>query len=626
MPRISRSFITERLLPAVDIEKLIGSYIKVQKKGANYFACCPFHHEKTPSFSITPSKGMFYCFGCHEHGNAISFIEKYKNLSFVDAVEDLAGFAGLKVEYEAGGRPDASDKFKIMYELMDRCASAFTHALFEEQGRAGLDYFMKNRGLSKDTILKLRLGFSPDNRRFLQEKVARNEQEMRLLAQLGVVIEREDYRLSMFRNRVMIPIFDRKGRIISFGGRTMGDDKPKYMNTRETPIFRKRNELFGLYETLRDNNNRPERMVVVEGYMDVISVRQAGFTAAVASLGTATTPEQFKLMFRYTNKVICCYDGDAAGRNAAWHALNTITPVLTDDVEVRFAFLPPEDDPDSLVRSKGLGAFLRFLDEAQSYPEFLVSHIKSEHNLEDPNDRARFLAELSSQIRTIPLKALQEVCTEIFATSCGLSVDRAHEMVADAKSSVQTVPQVRPQSQPIAPDERGLLSTPMRRLISYALQYPFIIAQVYTRFRLEEFLDLCERLEVKGSAQAAELLHSIDEVNSAKIAGAPNAELTSRLNTAVLLARIEDDQLRHYFDMLATADLGPQCSVEGENSLSRRIDYLAKLLPEILAVPLRERAAALSSSGDFISADAMYEQTQLTRGLQQRGLMTPKVR
>ncbi|MDY6321338.1 MAG: DNA primase [Succinivibrio sp.] len=618
MPRISRSFIAERLLPAVSIEKLIGSYLPLKRSGSNYMCCCPFHHEKTPSFSVTPSKNMFYCFGCHEHGDALGFLMKYKNLSFVDAVEDLAAFAGMPVEYEEGGSPDRADAYRGMYELMDRVASAFTRVLFDPRGQAGFDYFTKKRGLSRDTLISSRLGFAPEGWHFLEEEVCRSEDEKRLLSSLGMIVSRDDgKRFDMYRNRVMIPIFDRKGRVISFGGRTMGDDKPKYMNTKETPIFRKRNELFGLYECLKASRNRPERIVVVEGYMDVISVRQAGISYAVASLGTATTPEQFKLMFRYTNKVICCYDGDSAGRAAAWHALDTITPVLSDDTEVRFAFLPPEDDPDSLVRTQGPGAFIRFLDAAQSYPEFLVSHIEKQHNLNDPGDRARFFAEAAQKIRAIPLKALQEVTAEVLAERHKLTVERVHEMVgsAPAERGEPELAEAEEQS------DRGILSTPMRRLISFALQYPLIVAQAYQNFRLEDFLNLCERLKVRGTSEAQRLLGSISEINETQVAGTPGGDRTARLSTAVLLAREENEKVRHYYDLLAGADLGVQCR-DGKDALSRRAQYLAELLPEVLARALRERAALLSGSGGSVSESALAEAAAISRGLMDRGLQT----
>ncbi len=617
MPLISKSFISERLLPAIEIDKVIGNYVKLTRSGASYKCCCPFHHEKTPSFYVTPSKNLFYCFGCHEHGTAIDFIMKFKNLGFVDAVEELAASIGMSVEYEAGHRSDNSDKYKLMYELMDRAAAAFTHSLFDEAGAKGLEYFTKERGLSKETIIKARLGFAPDGWHFMEEKVCRNEQEVRMLTDLGLIVAHADNRFSMYRNRVMIPIFDRKGRIISFGGRTMGDDKPKYMNTKETPIYRKRNELFGLYEALQANNNRPQRLVVVEGYMDVISVRQAGFTSAVASLGTATTPEQFKMMFRYCKKIVCCYDGDEAGRNAAWHALLTITPVLEEDVEVRFAFLPSEDDPDSLVRTQGLGAFIRYLDDALSYPEFLVSHLKDQYDITDPNARARFFSEVVKHIRTVPHKSLQEVCIDVFASKSGIGTERAWSLV-DKVDDEGNATLLNPRKRS---NEQGLLATPMRCLIAFALQYPMIIAKVYEAFKLDDFLQLCRDLKIRGADSASELIASIGEVNAPKIALSEAYAKTDKLSTAVLLARVDDPKLRLYYDQLAMADLGDECR-DGTGELSKRITYLAKLLPTVLVDPLLERTDELKAQIEMGGADeALTELTILSRELKKRNLI-----
>lgn len=606
MPHISRSFISERLLPAVPIEKLIGSFIQLKKSGSNYVCCCPFHHEKTPSFTVTPAKNMFYCFGCKEHGDALGFLMKYRNIEFPDAVKELAEFANIPIEYDEGSTGGYEDRYAPMYELLDRCASSFTRELFEPEGREGLEYFTKKRGLTRDTILKCRLGYAPPGWHFLEEKVCRSEDEARMLEQLGMIVDHGGgRRFSMFRGRAMIPIFDRKGRVISFGGRTLGDDQPKYMNTKETPVYRKRNELFGLYEALKSSNNRPSRLVVVEGYMDVISVRQAGIEGAVASLGTATTPDQFKQMFRYTKKVICCYDGDAAGRAAAWHALQTVTPVLTDDVEVRFAFLPDEQkvDPDSLVRTEGPGAFLKFLDAAQSYPDFLIAHCKASHNLSDPGDRARFLSEVSSLIRAIPLKALSEVCMQQLSRDQGISSARVEEMVGAAAAPDEG-------SEGSRREERGdpLLTTPMRRFIAFCLQHPMAVARACDEFKLSEFIRLCSLLKIPGSDQARALVESIGTVNSAK-GGSPTA-----LTTAVLLARQEDPRVRGYYDRLANAELGM-----GDNgSMEQQLRCLARLLPEVLEKPFRDRADRLSASEESLNKSGLYESAVISRELGRR--------
>ncbi len=612
MPHISRSFISERLLPAVPIERLIGSFIKLKKAGANYVCCCPFHHEKTPSFTVSPSKNMFYCFGCKEHGDALAFLMKYRNVEFPDAVKELAEFANIPIEYDEGAKDSFSDRFSPMYELLDRCASAFSRALFEPEGEQALSYFTRIRALSRDTILKCRLGYAPSGWHFLEEKVCRSEAEARMLTELGMLVSHSDgKRFSMFRDRVMIPIFDRRGRVISFGGRTLGDGQPKYMNTKETPVYRKRNELFGLYEALKASNNRPSRLIVVEGYMDVISVRQAGIDGVVASLGTATTADQFKQMFRYTKNVICCYDGDSAGRAAAWHALETVTPVLDESVEVRFAFLPDEQkvDPDSLVRTKGPGAFLKFIDEALSYPEFLLAHCKSGHNLNDPGDRARFLSEVCSRIRSIPLKTLAEVCMQQLSKDQRISASRVEDMVGAAPVAENHNAPGEVSRQKSDP----LLRTPMRRFIAFCLQYPMTVARASDQFKLQEFVRLCSLLKIPGCEQVKDLLTSIAGVNDAKGAGKGGAAV---LSTAVLLARQTDPVLRGSYDRLATADLG--INDADESSLEQRLRYLAKLLPEVLEKPFKDRVTLLTASEESLGKSGLSEAAAISRELEKR--------
>lgn len=608
MPRIVKGFVSERLLPAVAIEDYIDQFVKLKKSGSSYKCCCPFHHEKTPSFNVSPSKQMFYCFGCKEHGNALDFLMKYKNLGFIDAVEELAAYAGVQVEYEQGGAPDSSDKFKAFYEIMDRCATLFTRVLLEERGKSGFEYFTKERGLTRESIVRYRLGFAPEDWHFLERELCRSEQEQRLLVQLGMLVERDGKRFGMYRNRVMIPIFDRKGRVISFGGRTLGDDKPKYLNTKESPIYRKRNELFGLYEALRDNNNRPGRMVIVEGYMDVISLRQAGLSCAVASLGTATTTEQFKLMFRYTKKLVCCYDGDNAGRMAAWHALNTVTPVLTDDVEIRFAFLPPEDDPDSLVRGKGLAAFNEFLDNSLSYPEFLVSHEQGLYHLDDPAQMSRFISGCLGEIRKIPLKALQLVCLQ---TLSGPS--RTEYRVLYDLFTSETPPEPEPVPERTPASTGGILSTPMRSLIAFILQQPTVVGHVYQDFALAEAVELCRRLEVRGSEELASLVEFIWQSFTS---GAPAP------TPAVLLERVRGTEREKTFRLLAAAPLGTlryNGEEPEERSVEERVNMLAELIGAVLSQALSGRAQLLRERASALNQAQWQEFTLIERGLKQLG-------
>ena len=600
MSRIATNFIRDRLIPAVNIEGFIGQYVTLKRQGSNYSCCCPFHHEKTPSFVVTPSKQMFYCFGCKEHGNAIDFIMKFKNLSFVEAVEEVAQYAGMTVEYEAGGSFEKNDSYNIYYELMDRCASYFTKCL--ELSPQAQEYFIKKRGLSRDTIVKARLGFAPDSWDYLQN-IAKNADELKKLIELGMLVNNRNNgnTYAMFRGRVMIPIINGRGKVISFGGRTLGDDKPKYLNTAENPIFRKRYELFGLYEALQANRNRPDRIVIVEGYMDVIALRQYGCSYAVASLGTATTKEQMELMYRYSKQVVCCYDGDFAGRSAAWHALETVTAVLKDDREIRFAFLPSEHDPDSLVRSEGIGAFTRILDASLSYPEFLVKHISEKYDLSDPGKRTPFLNEVLYFIQKIPELTLKAVCITELAKKVALSEELLYDMLKNIKLNPRDLNEVNKAANDIGlkPGTSNLLTTPMRRLIAFVLQQPTIVATMYDRFSLDEFLPLCQRAQIKGIEDLAFYFNLIKERPDITPAG--------------IIETVRGSRRENYVRNLIEAEFIPKKSDGSEFSMEVRAELLAKLLKETLLQQVERDFESLRQLGEDISEKQMAEVSQLNK-------------
>lgn len=588
MSRISRDFIAQRLLPAVHIEEVIGKYLTLKHAGSNNLTCCcPFHHEKTPSFTVTPSKQMFYCFGCKAGGNAIDFLIKYKNLSFPDAVAELAEQYGLTVEYVNGrdsfSSSDYNERKKASYELMDRVAAAFSACLYQDQ--RALDYFMKKRGLTRDTILNCRLGYAPAQWDFLIQRVARSQEEVQRLKELGLLNEKNGRYYSMFRDRVMIPIVGKNGHIVSFGGRTLGDEKPKYLNTAETPIFRKRQELFGLYAALQANRNRPDRLVIVEGYMDVIALLQYGISYAVASLGTATTTEQFREMFRYTKKVVCCYDGDFAGRAAAWHALETVTPMLKEGYEIRFAFLPPEHDPDSLVRAQGTSAFIQVLDKSLSYPEFLVKHIQAEYDLSDPGQRGNFISAVLHRIKVIPadFRPMQAMCIEQLSLRVGIEGFRLENMLAEVKLSQneqRAVDKAAQDGVPYSQQDRSALSgsrylkTPMRQLIAFLLQQPTVVSGVFERFRLQDFMRLLKATGMKGWEDAEFFLTYIRE----------HPAVTS----AELLEVLRDSFREKYCRRLLGARFVPQASDGGEMTMEYKAEFLARLMSMVMQQFLRQ--------------------------------------
>lgn len=605
MPYISKDFIAQKLMPAVHIEDVVGHYLTLKPKGSNLSCCCPFHQEKTPSFFVSPAKQTFHCFGCKEHGNAIDFLMRYKNIGFVEAVEELCELTGIAVEYQAGAHAASAERYKAYYELMDRVTAAFSRQL--EHNQAAQDYFYKERGLTRETVISCRLGYAPNDWNYMRN-IARNAQEWQYLKQLGLVIDRGgDKVYPFFRDRVMIPIADSRGRIVSFGGRVIGKGEPKYLNTAENPVFRKRMELFGLYDALQKHRNRPERLVIVEGYMDVISLRQAGITYAVASLGTATTAEQFRTMFRYSKQVICCYDGDNAGRRAAWHALETATPVLGAGLELRFAFLPPEHDPDSLVREQGAHAFTAFLDKALSYPEFLIEHLQQDFDLADLGQRSNFMAAVLHKARIIAYKPLQAMVIEKLSEVVGLESERLYAMLDEVELTRYELQQAQQQESKAdavsaeIEDNRRLLNTPMRKLIAFILQQPTVIATVYAPFKLDALSKYLSALQLKGATDAVYLLNLI----------AKKPDITP----GALLEELRDTARESYCRRLMDAEFIPKKADGAEFSLEDRAELLARIIAEVLQAPIMNFVERLKVRGNNLSVSDMNMMVELNRGL-----------
>ncbi|AWB66875.1 DNA primase [Saccharobesus litoralis] len=399
--RIPRPFLDD-LIARTDIVELIDSRVRLKKAGRNYQACCPFHNEKSPSFTVAPDKQFYHCFGCGAHGNVISFLMEHDRLEFVDAVEELAGMHGMEVPREQGGNPqDAhkSQQIKADWDVMQNAAVFFQQQLVQHPNSANVQAYIQGRGLDQSTVERFQIGYAPDGWDGLLKTLGRDQQSAYQLRDLGMLIENDNKRLyDRFRDRLMFPIHDRRGKCIGFGGRVFGDGTPKYLNSPETRIFHKGKELYGLYQA-RQNNRRLERLLVVEGYMDVVALAQAGIGYAVASLGTATTPEQIQLMLRYAPEIVCCYDGDRAGRSAAWRALENALPYLTDNVKMRFVFLPDKEDPDSLVKQIGQQAFEKLIDEATPIETFLFEELAQQANIDSLQGKAK-LNELLTPILT----------------------------------------------------------------------------------------------------------------------------------------------------------------------------------------------------------------------------------
>lgn len=338
---IPRDFINE-LIARTDIVELIDRRVPLKKAGKNHSACCPFHSEKSPSFTVSRDKQFYHCFGCGAHGNAIDFLMEYDRLEFVDAIEDLAGQLGLDVPREQGGKRRDDGLSRDLYQLMEEANNFYQNQLRSHADRQKVLDYLALRGLSDTIVKQFGIGFAPDGWDGLLSRYRNNPDAQDKLLTGGMLIAKDGgSRYDRFRDRLMFPIRDRRGRVVGFGGRVLGDGTPKYLNSPETPIFHKGSELYGLYE-LKQNYRDPQRVLIVEGYMDVVALAQFGVDYAVASLGTSTTAEQFQLLLRNAKEVICCYDGDNAGFEAAWRALETALPLLKPQDQVRFIFLPQE--------------------------------------------------------------------------------------------------------------------------------------------------------------------------------------------------------------------------------------------------------------------------------------------
>jgi DNA primase len=422
--RIPQAFIDE-LLARTDIVEVLGGKIALKKAGREWKACCPFHAEKTPSFTVSQQKQFYHCFGCGAHGTALSFLMEHDRLSFPEAVEDLAGRAGLEVPKEAGAvRADRG--LDDLYALMSEADQHFREEL---KGSATAKTYLQGRGLVGETATRYHIGYAPPGWDSLLRKFGATEAGRAALLACGLIIERDEKSAARsghydrFRDRIMFPIRDARGRVVGFGGRVIGAGEPKYLNSPETPLFHKGRELYGLYEA-RTEQRQLTRLLVVEGYMDVVRLAQAGIHYAVATLGTATTPEHLNRLFRLCNDIVFAFDGDRAGRQAAWRALETSLPQAREGRQIKFLFLPEGHDPDTLVAEEGREAFEARIDGATPLSEYLVGHLTAEVDLNHVDGRAR-LAELARPLLArLPAGVYRELLLERLAREVRLPATR----------------------------------------------------------------------------------------------------------------------------------------------------------------------------------------------------------
>jgi DNA primase len=478
--RIPQHFIDE-LIARADIVEIIGARVPLKKSGREFKACCPFHNEKTPSFWVSPDKQFYHCFGCGKHGTALGFLMDHDHLAFPEAVEELATRLGLEVPHEGALESGARRADEPLYELMGAVASFYAESLAREP--RARDY-LAARGLTAQTIERFAIGYAPHSWNELLRRFGADEAARKRLSEGGLIIERERGQLrdgerhyDRFRDRIMFPIRDARGRVIAFGGRIIDAGEPKYLNSPETVLFHKGRELYGLYETRRA---RPKlsRLVIVEGYMDTVQLHQSGIDYAVATLGTATTGEHLRRLFRLVPAVIFAFDGDRAGRGAAWRALQQALPEAREGREIRFLFLPQGHDPDTLVAAEGRAAFEQRLQGAVPLSEYLVRELSEQSELTHADGRARFAETARPLFAKVPEGVYRELLLERLAEVVGLSSQRLEELWSQGRAGA--APAAAPQRRPPARGGtraagRGSL---VRQAIVRLLHYPSIAGEV----------------------------------------------------------------------------------------------------------------------------------------------------
>ncbi len=512
---IPQHFIDE-LLARADIVDIIGRRIPLKKAGREFHACCPFHNEKTPSFTVSPSKQFYHCFGCGAHGSALGFLMEYDRLSFPEAVEELAGTMGLEVPREAGFEqgPDR----RPLYQLLERAAQFYATQLREHTAAPRAVDYLRGRGVSGEIAARFRLGFAPPGWDNLLGSFGTDNAAVRLLNEAGLITEQDGKRYDRLRERIIFPIRDTRGRVIGFGGRLLGDGKPKYLNSPETPVFHKGRELYGLYEA-RQADAHPARLLVVEGYMDVVALAQFGISNAVATLGTATTSEHLEKIYRASAEVVFCFDGDRAGRDAAWKALQTALPLMRDGRQAKFLFLPEGEDPDTRVRSVGAEAFEAEIEKAQPLSEFLFEKLESQVDTGSLDGRAR-LGELTKPLLAqLPTGVFRDMMQQALNERIGLN-------------SAPQQPRASAQRPRIARPSGSI--PPVRRAVALLLQSPQLA-------RLE-LPGGWENLDMPGIDLLRQLIATI--------------QTNPEINSAALVERWEDPTMRRHLGKLAVLELG----------------------------------------------------------------------
>ncbi len=431
--KIPQNFIDE-LLTRTDIIDVIDAYVPLKKAGKNHKACCPFHEEKTPSFNVNQDKQFYYCFGCTASGTAITFLMEHLRIGFVEAIEDLASRAGMEIPREAYNSGDSSSVSNKLYELLESITEYYTNELKNNKNTNNIINYIKKRNINNETRVEFELGFAPPGWDNLVSNFGKSKETIKLLVDAGVIIknDRGSY-YDRFRNRLIFPIRDQRGRVIGFGGRVLGDETPKYLNSPETQIFQKGRELYGLFQARKASRDLKD-IYIVEGYMDVIALAQFGIKNVVATLGTAATFEHIGKLFRITNKLIFCFDGDKAGKKAAWRALENSLSLLKNGRQVYFIFLPNNEDPDTFVNKNGKNAFIN-TEMLTPLSDFLFNSISHNINLEILEGRSEMINKTLPYLAKLPLDPYKDIIVKELSKITGYEVNDIQKQLSIPEKS-----------------------------------------------------------------------------------------------------------------------------------------------------------------------------------------------
>jgi len=599
--RIPQQFIDD-LVTRTDIVEVIDSRVPLKKSGREYSARCPFHDENTPSFTVSPDKQFYHCFGCGAHGTAIGFLMEYEHMDFVEAVEHLAARHGLEVPREGGPDPvpaRAGEAGRDLLGVLEQADRFYREQLRRHPDASKAIAYLKKRGLTGQTAARFGLGFAPEGWDNLIKEIGRSEPARRALEHAGLVSRRASGgHYDRFRNRIMFPIHDHRGRVVGFGGRVLGEGEPKYLNSPETPVFHKGAELYGLHlgrGAIKDAG----KALVVEGYMDVVALARHGIEYAVGTLGTATTRAHLDRVFRYCSEVVFCFDGDRAGRAAAWRAMESLLPALGEGRQASFLFLPEGEDPDSMVNAEGREGFAQRIEAATPFSDFLIEHLAGQTDMDRVDGRARLIELAGPLVNKIPEGALKELLKAQLAELARTDRETMDRLLAGGRPQTAAGGAPPPKS---AGGRVTVRQSPVRELLSLVLGHPRLA-------HIAHDVDELRELDTPGIELLVEVVHTV--LNS------------HGLTTAGLLERFRDHEHHPHLEKLASrAHITDEDRLEGEfRWLMSRLNL--KLVDQrIDALKARSRA---EEARDGRASDAVKRQLDtLLKTKRELQLRTPR--